>query len=93
MINGVTHGVQEIHMMGGSNGGNGHMMDTGDMQQIQMVGEEGFVLMDQGGIWDLDGMLWGNLPDGLDMPYDGIPNMDFDDSGVVGFDGQYMMQQ
>jgi hypothetical protein len=92
-INGVTHSVQEIQMMSGSNGGNGHMMDTGDMQQIQMVGEEGFVLMDQGGIWDLDGMLWGNLPDGLDMPYDGIPYMDFDDSGVVGFDGQYMMQQ
>ena len=92
MMGGVS-GANGMHVMNGTHGVNGHMMDPGDIQQIEMVGEDGMVLLDQGGIWDLDGMLWGNLPDGLDMPYDGLPNMDFDDGGVVGFEGHYMMQQ
>ena len=51
--------------------------------------ENGMILLDQN-VWDLDGMLWSNLPDGLEMPFDGMPNMDFDDGGV-GYDGNYMM--
>ena len=50
------------------------------------------LLMEQG-VWDLDGMLWQNLPDGLDMPYDGIPMADYDDGPVIGYDGNYMMHQ
>lgn len=38
------------------------------------------VLDDHQSIWDLDGMLWGNLPDGLDMPFGGMPG-DLDGGG------------
>ena len=70
-------------------------MQLGDGQdggQVEMLDENGLVLLDNQGIWDLDGMLWSNLPDGLEMPFDGMPNMDFDD-GVVGYDGNFMMSQ
>jgi hypothetical protein len=51
--------------------------------QMEMFNEN---LLDQN-IWDLDGMLWGNLQDGLDMPYDdrmGMAGMEFDDAGYAG---------
>lgn len=98
-VNGVNgggiHGGNPMVIMNGANGMNGHIMDTSEMHQVEMIGEDGMVIMEQGGIWgDLDGMLWGNLPDGLDMPYDGLPNMDYDDGGgIVAFDGSYMMHQ
>lgn len=77
----------------GNGNGNGHPMDLNNPEShpVEMVGEEGFTLLDQG-VWDLDGMLWGNLPDGLDMPYDELPMLDYDD-GVVGFDPGYLMHQ
>jgi hypothetical protein len=92
----LMNGMSGVHGMSivngnGMNGMNGHLMDTGEIHPAEMAGEEGLMLLDQG-VWDLDGMLWGNLPDGLDMPYDGFPNMDFDD-GVVGFDPNYLMHQ
>lgn len=83
-INGMAH------MMNG-HGMNGHLMDESEIQHMDMMGEDGMVMVDHQGIWDLDGMLWGNLPDGLDMPFDGMP-MDFDD-GNMGYDGNYMMHQ
>ena len=67
-------------------------MDANDLHQVEMIGEDGMILMEQG-VWDLDGMLWQNLPDGLDMPYDSIPMMDYDDGPVIGYDGNYMMHQ
>lgn len=105
VMNGQTNnagymGSNGMHVVNGGNGlsimnlpgcGNEHLMDHGDIQQIEMIGEEGMVILDQGGVWELDGMLWGNLPDRLDLPYDGLP-MQFDDGGIVGFDGHYMMQ-
>lgn len=91
-VNGITNGMSQ---MTGVNGMNGHLhlMDGQEMQQVEMVGEEGMVLLDNSSIWDLDGMLWGNLPDGLDMPFDGMPNMDFEDAPGVQYDGNYMMHQ
>ena len=93
-----VNNVNGMHMMNGAgvNGMNGQMMeDMPQQQQGEMLGDDGMMLFDQGGIWgDLDGMLWSNLPDGLDMPYDGIPNMDFDDGGgIINYDGSYMMHQ
>lgn len=44
-------------------------------------------------IWDFDGMLWGHLPDGFDMPFDDCPTGYGDiigngnGSGGAGFDG------
>ncbi|KAH7355258.1 fungal-specific transcription factor domain-containing protein [Rhexocercosporidium sp. MPI-PUGE-AT-0058] len=91
-INGVNgiHSGNPMAIMNGANGINGHMMDANDLHQFEMIGEDGMIIMEQG-VWDLDGMLWQNLPDGLDMPYDGIPMMDYDDSPVIGYDGNYMM--
>jgi hypothetical protein len=86
-----TNGVNGMtHMMNG-NPMNGHMMDGPEVQHIDMMGEDGMVMVDHQTVWDLDGMLWGNLPDGLDMPFDGMP-MDFDD-GSMGYDENYMMHQ
>jgi len=59
--------------------------------QHEMMMEEGMVLLDNQSIWDLDGMLWGNLPDGLDMPFDGIPEMEYADPTQGNYDGAYMM--
>jgi len=91
-MNGITSGV---HAINGVNEMNGHLQpfDGHDMQQMEMVGEDGMIFIDDQSPWDLDGMLWGNLPDGLDMPFDGMPNMDFEDTSGVGYDGNYMMHQ
>jgi hypothetical protein len=68
-------------------------------QMTEMMMEEGMVLLDNQSIWDLDGMLWGNLPDGLDMPFDGVPNgedenMQYVDQGQRQYDdNSYMMNQ
>jgi hypothetical protein len=61
--------------------------------QIGMLMEEGLVLLDNQNIWDLDGMLWGSLSEGLDMPFDGAPEMEFDDPTQGNYDGVYMMHQ
>lgn len=79
-------GVNGMNMAGAS----GQMMESAEMQQMEMMGEDGMVMLDNQNIWDLDGMLWGNLPDGLDMPFDGMPPMEFEDGG---YDGNYMMHQ
>lgn len=63
-----------------------------DMQQMEMFGEESLVLPDPQSIWDLDGMLWSNLPDGLEMPFDGMPNVEYDDK-AGGFDGNSMIHE
>lgn len=62
-----------------------------DMGQCEVVDENGMVLFDNQSIWDLDGILWSNLPEGLEMPFDGVPNVDFDEG--VGYDGNFMMHQ
>lgn len=54
------------------------------------IDESGMMLFDNQHIWDLDGMLWSNLPDGLEMPFDGMPNLDFDDASMC-YDGNFMM--
>jgi hypothetical protein len=86
----LTNGMTGTHGVGVANDMHEHLMDMEDTHPVEMVGEEGIMLLDQG-VWDLDGMLWGNLPDGLDMPYDNLPSMEFEDSEVVGFDGNYLM--
>jgi len=94
---GNGNGMNGINAMNGMNNVNamtGQLhLDGQDMQQVAMVGEEGMVLLDHQSIWDLDGMFWGNLPDGLDMPFDGMPNMEFEDAAGVSYDGNYMMHQ
>ena len=71
-------------------GVNGPMTEGAEMQHMEMMGEDGMVMLDNQDIWDLDGMLWGNLPDGLDMPFDGMSPMEFEEGG---YDGNYMMHQ
>lgn len=79
----------------GSGGSNlvhqGHVLDDEQMGQVGMTGQEGLLMLDHDGVWDLDGMLWTQLPDNLDMPYDGMPSMEFEDQGMQGYDGRYMM--
>lgn len=91
-VNGITNGV---HAMTGMNGMSGHLQPYNghEQQQVEMVGEEGLVLLDNQNIWDLDGMLWSNLPDGLEMPFDGMPNMEFGDASGMAYQGEYMMHQ
>jgi hypothetical protein len=64
-------------------------------QMTELMMEEGMVLLDNQSIWDLDGMLWGNLPDGLDMPFDGVPGgdeegMQYVEQGQRQYDNGYM---
>ncbi|KAK6600367.1 fungal specific transcription factor domain-containing protein [Botrytis cinerea] len=79
--------VSKVYEVNGRN-----YMDSDMLQQVEIMGEEQLMMLDNGGIWDLDGMLWGNLPDGLDMPYDGLP-MQYDDSGMAQFEGPYIFHQ
>lgn len=72
---------------GGLDGGNGVS------EQRQSESEIGIPMLDNRSIWDLDGMLWGNLPEGLDMPFDGMPNMEFADPDGDNFDHTYMLHQ
>ena len=81
--------------MGGGGGPQGEMMDPSHQQHmhqqhyhqnVEMEGEEGMIMLEGQGVWDLDGMLWGNMPDGLDMPYDGLP-LEYEDHHVVGGNG------
>ncbi|KAM0143455.1 hypothetical protein ACHAO1_000555 [Botrytis cinerea] len=87
---GLGHMTDDMNRMGGIDGRN--YMDSDMLQQVEIMGEEQLMMLDNGGIWDLDGMLWGNLPDGLDMPYDGLP-MQYDDSGMAQFEGPYIFHQ
>jgi hypothetical protein len=69
----------------------GHMMLEGqEVPQLAMLGDD--MLLEQQNVWDFDGMLWENLPDGLVMPFDGVPNGGFADAGMA-YDMNYMMQQ
>jgi hypothetical protein len=77
---------------------NGQMHDMNGAQvthqgQMEMLMEEGIILLDNQNIWDLDGMLWGGLSEGLDMPFDGVPEMNFDDEAQGNYDGVYMMHR
>ncbi|RFU30157.1 hypothetical protein B7463_g6167, partial [Scytalidium lignicola] len=64
-----------------------------DMGRAQSESEVGMSVLDNRSIWDLDGMLWGNLPEGLDMPFDGMPNMGFDYPDGGSYDQTYMLNQ
>jgi hypothetical protein len=61
------------------------------MGSVEMIDEHGMIHFDNQNVWDLDGMLWSNLSDGLEMHFDGMPNLDFDDAGL-GYNGNFMMQ-
>lgn len=93
----TMNGANGVNSMNGVNGVSGlnntHGQVMEEIQHVEMVGEEGMVLLDHQSIWDLDGMLWGNLPDGLDMPFDGMPSLEFEDPGVGNYDGNFMMHQ
>lgn len=81
-------------MVYGLNGMNGHLqpVEGQDVQQMEMFEEESMVLPDYQSIWDLDGMLWSNLPDDLEMPFDEMPSAEYEYKGS-GFDGNSMMHQ
>lgn len=91
------HGMHDVdgmsHIMHGMNHMNGHMMDGPEVNPMEIIGEDGMIMMDHQGPWDLDGMLWnGGYHDGLDIPYDGMPMEAYDDSGMhQHYDGNYMM--
>jgi len=74
-----------------SNGLNGLHMEGQDMGPVEMLDENG-VLLDHQNVWDLDGMLWSALPDGLELPFDGMSSVDFDEQGYDG-NGTFMMHQ
>lgn len=89
-ISGVTtvnvgHGVN-------LNGMPSHLQHMeGHEMHMDMLNEDGMVMVENPDIWDLDGMLWGNLPDGLDLPFDGVSShMEFEDGGLS-YDGNYLM--
>lgn len=74
------------HDMDMANGMQGYMMSPDSAHHpVEMVGEEGLMLLDHG-VWDMDG-----FPDGLDNPYGSFPNMEYEESGAVGYDGNYLM--
>jgi hypothetical protein len=91
-VNVITNGV---HALSGISGMTGHVQayEGQDPPRVEFVGEEGMILLDHQNIWDLDGMLWSNLPDGLEMPFDGMPNVEFEDGSGMAFQGGYMMHQ
>lgn len=82
-LNGLngTHGLGAVQFQ---------PMDGQEMHHLGMMEED---LDPLNGIWDFDGMLWGKLPDGLEMPFDGMPKMDFEDGSGVPYDEAYLMHQ
>lgn len=105
-INGLSNGITNVNMhetngtLSSHMNGVTHRFEMADLKEeagnegeMTMMLEDGMVLLGNQNIWDLDGMLWGNLPENLDMPFDGVPEMDFEDVGQGGYDGIYMMHQ
>lgn len=85
----VVNGLHPHHGMTGA------MFETQQMhynqhQHVEMESEEGMVMLEGQGVWDLDGMLWDGLQDGLDMPYDGMP-LEYEDHHGGGVNGQQNM--
>lgn len=62
-----------------------------NQEQMEMTTEEGMGFLENQNIWDLDGMLWSNLPEGSDMHFEGVPEPDFGDPIQGGYGGVYMM--
>lgn len=56
-----------------------------------MMMEEGMIMLDDQNIWDVESMLWGNINDGLDIPYESVPEMTYADSSQGNYDGPYLM--
>jgi hypothetical protein len=87
------NGLNGMHDMGRVNG-TGHYQPMGGNEILQLgMMEEGIDPLNSQDIWDFDGMLWGRLTDGLEMPFDEMPRLEFEDGSGVSFDGQYMMHQ
>lgn len=59
--------------------------------QMEMMMEEGIGFLENQNIWDLDGMLWSNLPEGMDMHFEGVSELDFGDPTQGSYDGVFMM--
>ena len=89
-----SNGLNGINGMGQVTAGAGQyqQMDGQEIPQLAMM-EEGVDPLNPQDIWDFDGMLWGRLTDGLDMPFDGVPNLEFEDGAGPPFDGPYTMNQ
>lgn len=87
-VDGITHGVQA---MNGSDDMSRQFQNYNALQQVDQVGEDGTILLDHQSIWDFDGMLWSNLSDGLEMPFDGLADVNFEDHSAMAYDGNYMM--
>jgi hypothetical protein len=86
--------------MSGLNGNNGGVNGTGYYQpadgqeSLQLGMIDGMDSLDAQSLWDFDGMLWGKLTDGLDIPFDGMPNEEPEDGqGLLPYDVAYMMHQ
>lgn len=89
---------------GYQNGVSSDNVDEGDLQlqemseqqeqnqgYTEMTMEEGMGFLENQNIWDLDGMLWSNLPDGMDMHFEGVPELNFGDPTQGNYGGVYMM--
>lgn len=95
-VNNVANGNGNGNLHPNMNGSMQEQMElhNGQMQGEMIMTEQGVVMLENGqSIWDLDGMLWGNLPDGLDMPFDGVPDMEFEDMPPGSYEGNFMMHQ
>lgn len=89
---GAGSGLNGDDGMAQVNGTDHYAMEGQEMPQLGMI-EEGMDPLNSQNIWDFDGMLWGKLTDGLDMPFDGMHNLEFEDGPGAHFDGPYTMHQ
>lgn len=75
-------------IMNSAYGMNDHMMDANEIPKVEMIGEDRMTHVEQGGC-GLNGVLWQNLPDGLDMNYDDMTTADYDDDSIIADDSNY----
>lgn len=90
----VMGGGNSMDVLNGVDDTDAHQIDANQIpQRVDLHGGDGRTGMVQGGIWNSDAMFWGYFPNGLNMPFDGIPPMDYGDEGLAACDGRYMMSQ
>lgn len=82
--------LNEVNCMNGMGQVNGAGHYPEEVPQLGII-EEAMDPLNSQDIWDFDGMLWGRLTDGLDLPFDGMNTLEFEDAPGVPFDGPYMM--
>jgi len=86
-----AHGLNEVYDLHATRPASGHTLGVTEMGPRDGFAEPMLIADDQS-VWDLDGMLWRSLPEGLDVPFDKMPILGYEDPEQTTYE-EYMRHQ